>query len=266
MTNISPIGILVILAACGSSGGGVAPTTTYSPTSAVTGTPVTVLSADSSADSTTVRRDGSDYVLIGDTTFDIGTFDARQDGAGSGTFRSETDDSSVQLFIIDDGLGVSTRFTRNVESVVPTEGSATVNGDYVALLFELATDDVELIISGDASVTFDFEGGNASGLITNRTARNSMDNSVISTSGLADLTLEVSSTPTARGMYSGSVSGGELDLTATGGIVTNTGSGFYNVLIAGDVGDEGVGRVDISHSEVGGSGSFQESGALALGH
>lgn len=265
MKMIFPIVMVTILAACGSSGGGTAPTTTYPATSTVTGVPVTVLS-DSIADSTFVQRDGTDYILIGDPTYDIGTFDARQDGVGSGTWRSETNDSSVQLFIIDDGLGVSTRVSRVGDSVVPTQGSATLNGDYVALVLDNATDEVESIISGDASVTFDFGGGNASGLISNRTARNPMDNSVVAGSNIADLTLNASGAPTPIGLYSGNASDGEIDSTAIGGIATNTSSGFYNVLIAGDNADEGVGRVDITHSEIGGSDSFQESGAFALGH
>lgn len=262
------LGACVGLVACGGSGGSddpAAPTVTYDAASGFVGTFGSTITYDATTDAYTVVRGADTFVMAGNATFDIGTFDGGEDGVGNGMFTSTTDASSVSLVFLD-GVGTSVQLARTVPTVAPTSGTATLTGDYAGLITDTTTNEVEWIISGDGSMTFDFGASTTEGFIANRQLRDPMTNAVVATVDVGQITLSQVTLSNDVGIYGGLASGGSIDLSSVGSSPTVTSSGSYSVFIAGDTADEAIGGVRMSHSPVGSSDSFRELGALALGH
>ena len=258
------VSICAALAACGGSGT-VAPTTTFAPTGGTRGIPFLPVTYDAMLDEYTLQSGVDTFVLSGSSTFDIGTFDAAVDTVGgNGVFISQTDDSIAQLTSVS-GVGPGTRFTRIVPTVAPGSGTSTLTGDYVALLTNNASGNVELIMSGDASMTFDFGASTTGGIITNRVVRDATNNTVFVGVAVGDITLTETTLTNDSGIYGGTTSGGSIDLSTFMGSPTTT-VGTYSVFIAGDSADEAVGGLGLLHTPVGAGDLLRETGVLALGH
>lgn len=258
--------LLTTLAACGGSGGSGVTSTNYDPFSGFVVTDF-IASYDSTADEYTVERGSDTVVLPANVAFDIGTFDAASNSAGQGIFVSRTDGSLVELSVFS-GLAnpTSVHLERLVPTAIPDAGTATLTGDYIAILTDRSMNEVELILSGDASLTFDWAASTASGSISNRVVRDPNTNLVLVGISVADLILEETGTFSSNGTLGGSTTGGSLDFTTQVGAPTQTGSNLYNLVVAGDTANEAVGAVTVVHTAVGSGDIFDERGAFALGH
>lgn len=255
---------LAFLAACGGSNDPNVTSTIYDPTALFFGG--ASITYDATLDTYTVMRGGGTFDLPADSTFDVGTFAAGRDSSGRGSYISQTDESAAELTTFSGETRPTTVVMRRfVQTAVPDTGSATLTGDYVGILTDFTSKDVELIISGDASITFDWDQSKSSGTISNRVVRNATTNAVQPTA-VADVTLVDSDTFINSGGFVGDTVGGSIDFTPELGGPTTTIQNRYSVLIAGADADEAVGRVTVIHSVVGTSDFAEELGTFALGH
>jgi len=226
----------------------------------------TGVSYDQVADEYTVfGTSGGNVVVPGNPAFDIGIFDGATDLA-SGIFTSSSDASTVSLYLIEsEGIGV--RFARLEDTVATGTGTVDMTGAYLALLADEVTGDVAALISGNASLTFDFATSTTSGDITNRILRDAEDATVIVGATVGSVTLVQTAPALSTGLFLGGVTGGSADLSSlVGGSPTTTASRGYSVYLAGETADEAVGSVPLLHTPVGGGNNLLETGALALGH
>jgi len=269
MRVITSTAIIATLAACGGSdGSGVNPvaTRTFAPISAFTGASA-VTTYDATADEYTVQRMGVRHTLPANPTFDIGTFDAGENGMGIGVFSSETGASSIRVSVFSGEASPTTvRMRRITPTTVPVTGTTTLNGDYIGVITNMVSNDVDLLVSGDAEVTFDFGSATNTGGITNRVVRDPTANTVVPGIAVADLVFEDGIINNTTGGFSGGAQGGSIDATTQIGAPTFLGRSLYSGYITGDTGDEAIGSVRMIHNVVGGGDLRQEAGAMALGH
>ena len=259
--------VLTCLAACGGSSAPPVTGPTYGPASGFTGASASQ-SYNPVTDEYTLNRTGLPSVTAaGDPTYDAGTFDAGNNGAGRGVFASETDSSSVALIVASGEDSPTTVRTRRIaDTTIPASGNATLTGDYVAILSNNLTGAVDGIITGDASLTMDWDSLTTSGDITNRVLRDPSTNDILAGVSVADVELGTSRPFSDRGSFGGDTTGGSIDANIVTGAPTFLGTGFYNGRVAGATGDEAVGSVNMIHNIVGGGTNRYERGAYALGH
>ncbi len=143
------------VAACGGSGGGGTPPIEVGPATEEIGGRVATVSFDATTGEYTAEIGGLSRQLAPLPTFDNGTFVAARGIGGAsadGFYLSESDASTILLYRPDPGDlsgGPSVALTRLGDSTVPTRGSATITGDYVALLQDGAAGDPLAVIDGD---------------------------------------------------------------------------------------------------------------------
>jgi len=115
-------------------------------------------------------------------------------------------------------------------------------------------------ITGDASLTANFDDGTIEGSVTDRRYVDMRTGGTVLGSSVEDLTYEetdISST----GRFSGTATEGEL---TTGAITYVTSDGAYEGLVAGTDGSEIVGASTLTHTF--GANEFLEIGSFAAGH
>jgi hypothetical protein len=135
-------------------------------------------------------------------------------------------------------------YGRTVETKIPDKGKATYTGQYVATAREYVGDPststiVDGLITGDTSLSADFETSAVSGAITNRLNKQPSGNSTTSHQ-IADIIFEPT-TFDKNGFFSGTIIEGEYIIDGAGA------NGTYGGLISGSDGQETVGHVNLLH-------------------
>lgn len=158
----------------------------------------------------------------------------------------------------------SAAFARLTDTTLPLSGTATFNGDYVALLTpsDLSGDTIAtlnpnaLAIGGNVALTADFENALISGEITDRQflALTDLEEPVDATG--ANITFQTTQID-ETGAFAGVASGDSFELQ---GEQVTTDDGVFSGLIAGATGNEAVGAVALTHTSNG--DTFTELGSF----
>lgn len=229
---------------------------------------------DNATDTYTLERAGfGPTVLTPSTIYTFGTFEGAfgEPSAGQIFFAqiSETDDSSAIVFTREDSSGgfSSATVARLTDTVMPTQGTATLTGDYVGLVKIAGDGEVRAVIIGEAAVDVDFGDATLSGTVINRELREFGSPSSILIGITSDnLMLGETTIAAADGSFAGATSGGRFIEDA--GFLTEelltVPDGNYTGLIAGPDGTEAVIAVRMTFSDA--SDNFEEVGAIAAGH
>ncbi|MGH1330720.1 MAG: hypothetical protein ACRBBK_07560 [Paracoccaceae bacterium] len=215
--------------------------------------PDTIVLGETIAETTINGVEQTDLVL--DPLFDYGLFKGWHDTSAPVSFRRAKtgyigESTSGGSFAFVGGFKDlssphgSAIYGRTVETKIPDKGKATYTGQYAATAREFVGDPsnstiVDGLITGDTSLTVDFETSAVSGSITNRLNKQPSGNST-SVHQIADLIFEPT-TFNRKGEFSGSTAGGEYILDDSGV------SGTFGGLISGSHGQETVGRVNVLH-------------------
>lgn len=210
-------------------------------------------------DTLTLTVDGTDYDLTEQPALAHGVFDYygvsgnTHSVAMFGTSASGRTGAGV-AYIASGGQGIF--YQRIGQTVLPTKGTATFNGDYIATV---DAQSAILDILGDAELTADFSASTISGSITNRQswARN-LTPPTQSSATVDDVTLQTTAI-TATGSFAGTATGGDYN-DATSTSVSTTGR--YEGVIGGGTGNEVVGGVVIEHDNTNNVHDMTEFGAF----
>lgn len=199
----------------------------------------------------------------------VGTFSGHENvGSTSGAmFESETDGSRAVLVGLDNSgdTTLGTTVARLTETNLPTSGTATFAGDYVAGVQPGSlTTSPRLLITGDATLTANFENDRISGMITNRRLLDNATMDPVAWATVDDLELQDAQIdPT--GTYFGQLSEGSIVLLQGGNQRADRLDGTYQGVVAGQDATENVGAVSMEH-EFQGLGTYYETGVFAAGH
>ena len=256
---------VTLLTACGGTGG--PKTVDIAAGTDSVGGAATSITFDAATEQYTVTVDGAEVVLDRLPAFDNGTFLAARGASDSeyGLYISESDKSSVVVFrpnFADISGGPSSSFARTGPDTLPTGGTATLTGDYQAIVQGGTATDVFVLIDGEATLDIDFEMATLSGAITDRTALNPETNGRLfdgAAPTFADLILP-ETTLDETGAFSGDTSGGAATVS---GMTAFEVEGTYSGLLANN-GTEAVGGVSVVHNL--GFGGYLEVGGFAAGH
>lgn len=264
MKHLSTFSLLIV-AACGNSGGGTNATdpVTVSSTVGTIGNNPTTATFDSTNDEIIVENtSGSMVALATSASNNTGSFlgyrNNREDIIGFRAISGSGD--SVALLVGDEGLSgtLKDEFARLSDTALPVMGSAHYTGDYVAFVMDGSNTDIDLAITGDVSLMADFADMSVNGSITNRVGRAaeglSVENSIVA----SDLTF-TAGTLDAEGAFSGQIDTSGIYTDGTGSYAPD---GTYAGLISGADAGEVVGGVNIVWTEVGGTATRTESGVF----
>ena len=262
---------LCVLTACSGGGGGTAtaPTVVTVPAlSQTAGDTEVAVEVSPGGDTITVTKSGGPEATSTLSAPDVGTYRTVFDDVGDYTFAfvSTGDGSVAGGATYEDGAeqthGVF--YERIGDTDLPTTGSATFTGDYLAMLIDPATGGtlIGAGITGNASLTVDFAESTVSGEITDRGVYSLVSGDPFgSVSGVDPMMLELTSL-SATGTFIGDASGGAI--TSGMSVSTISASSFYSGLVAGADAGEAVGAVSALHTL--GLEQFLEIGTFAAGH
>lgn len=211
-------------------------------------------------DTLTLTVDGKNFDLKEASELAHGVFDYYGVSGNShsvamfGTSPSGRTGAGVAYIASSGGQGIY--FQRVGQTVLPTSGTATFNGDYIATV---DANSAILDISGDATLTADFAASTISGQITNR--QDWYRNIVPLTRGgstIDDVTLQETAI-TGTGTFAGTATGGDFNQGTSTSIST---SGSYAGVIGGATGDEVAGGLVIEHDNTNALFDMTEIGAF----
>ena len=259
---------LLPIAACGGSGGpGGTPPANITPTAADIGGRAASVSFNAATGEFVAEIGGRTRTLGPLPSHDNGTFLA---AIGTfdrdGMFVSQSENSTALLYLPDPTVisgGPSATVARTGGTTIPTQGTASVTGDYVGI-FQAGTgaDRPFAIVNGDATFEVDFGRQVISGLVSNRIARDpdTNDTTLEFPVAFVDLVL-LPAVITPNGTFTTETEGGDASLGPVE--VVAPPEGTYTGLIAAD-GTEVVAGVEVRYNF--GEGGFLEVGAAAAGH
>jgi len=159
-----------------------------------------------------------------------------------------TDSSSIEA----GGILRGANYARVSGGTMPTTGGGTFTGSYAGGAG--ASNVTAFIVTGDVSLTADFDASTIQGSITNRVGQQNILGNQFS---FADITLN-SATISGAGAYSGSATGGDMALL--GSVTSQTGT--FSGLIGGATGTETAGAVNTQTNYNSGSIIMTEVGVF----